>query len=158
MKKIFLIILLVLLAVVLTLWIYKYKRPNSAAEKSVTTTPNQTDEEKLFKLPPPNASEEQIREHSQIAAKLAFIGTEVEINDCSAKPIVLQVNQGQSITLKNNGTQTEAITIDNSNIVNITAKKEVKIKASFSKGPGLYGYRCKDQKTDAIVGFIAVTD
>lgn len=151
------------IALVLGFFVYKKIHPQVMGTQAVQT--NQTtivenslseDEKKLLAVPAPDATADDIKQHSQLAAKLAVIGNEIEIGNCKAKPLVLQVKQTATFNLKNSGTSKITITFDNDHVINVDAGKSVGVKASFDHGAGLYGYRCTTDTANAISGFLLI--
>lgn len=131
--------------------------PKTIQNSSPQTGALRTDEQKLFDLPPPNATADQIQKHADLAAKLAVLGSEIDLNECRPTPLVLQVKTGAEVTVKNSGQSDAVLTFDAENVFHVNAGKTGSIKAAFKHGAGLYGYRCKSDTFDAIAGFIALT-
>lgn len=162
-QKIIVAVLLVL-AIVLGFFVYKKTHLQAKSLQSVQT--NQTkigdnslsdNEKRLLAVPGPNAPADEIKQHSELAAKLAVLGNEIEIGDCKAKPLVLQVKQATTFNLKNSGSSKVAITFDSNLVTYLDSGKSTAVKASLNHGPGLYGYRCTTNNFNAISGFVLIS-
>jgi plastocyanin len=88
---------------------------------------------------------------------MAVLGSEIEVGDCKSKPLVLQLKQGTSFTLKNSGASKVAITFDKDHVDYVDPGKSSVAKASLDHGPGLYGYRCTTSTANGISGFVLVS-
>lgn len=159
---------LAVIAIVLGFLVYKKMNPQTGSKPSSkqssqtkqTKTVESTlteDEKKLLAVPASNAKTDEIKQHSELAAKLAVLGSEIEVGDCKAKPLVLQLKQEATFNLKNSGTSKVSITFDNNHVNYVDAGKSTPVKASLDHGPGLYGYRCTTSNDNAISGFVLVT-
>lgn len=114
------------------------------------------DEQKLLVPPASSAPQVEIDAHSKLAAKLAVIGSQVEIKDCKAGPIVLQTKLGSPVTFKNTADYNISISFDMDNILKIDAGKSASTTKVFVHGPGLYGYLCQGNGFTGLIGFILV--
>ena len=153
------ILLLVVIAVGLGFAVYRKNHPskNQTSQTTQATSQSQTEEQKLLIIPGPNASKEEVDAHNQLAAKLAQVGTEIEVGNCQSKPIVLQIQNGANLTLKNTSSLDDNLTFDTKTKVNVVANKSLVLKVAFEHGPGLYGYRCKNGSFEGISGFVLVS-
>ena len=161
-KKVILFVLMIS-AIVLGFSVYK-KMPlevdnspvNSNSPEKIDPNSFSADEIKLLRPPGTEASQEEVKTHSQLAAKLAVAGSEILVADCKSKPLVLQANLSKSMIFKNNGKTDLVITFDSQDIFHVNAGKSVSAIGAFKHGPGLYGYLCQSGTFKGLVGFILV--
>ena len=157
------IIALVVIAVVLGFVIFKQK--SGINSESPTAANTQTfsffdenltaDEKKLFYVPMPDASKEEVMAHFELALKMAQTNGQIIITDCAAVPSVLKVKLGETFNVKNAGNKEIEFGFDS--MVKILPGKTVKITANFKNGVGLYGYGCENPDVQRSIGFVLVS-
>ncbi len=124
--------------------------------KPIPLPANLTDEEKFILNPPSaEASRSALNKHAKIVAKLAKEGNILGINNCLPTPLVLQVKQGDQLTIKN-GDSKHKIMFDEEHVYELPTNNSLTLKASFKYGTGDYGYVCEGSEGRRIVGFLHV--
>lgn len=162
------LVVLVVTAIFLGFVIYKKNHvsppaPTIDQEQTVNMPPRlnseafSVDEQRLLMPPAPGASQTEIDVHSQLAAKLAVIGSKVEVKDCKADPLVLQTKFGSKVTFKNTGDYNISISFDKDNIIDVGVGKSVSTNKAFVHGEGLYGYLCQANNFTGLIGFVLLT-
>ena len=154
-KKIILY-LLIIISISLGFVIFKKTHVGKSVSLDSKAT-SSSDIEKLFNPPGPNATKDEIIEHSKLAAKLAILGNTVEFKDCKATPIVLQIKYGLPVTFKNSSDYDITLFFDMKNSLNVSSLKSVSNSKVFIHGPGVYGYACGAGNSKALAGFIYLT-
>lgn len=161
------IIILVAVAVVLGVFIFKPNLPKNISQ-SPTVSPsglatsqidrNLTGDEKklLTQVPTKSSSQEELMAHYNLAVKLAVISSQLEIGNCETKPLVLKVKDGSSFTIKNSSDKDRAISFDADNTIYVPAGKTHVQQVKFKNGPGLYGYGCDFPDIRQTGGFVLV--
>ncbi|MCE9549083.1 hypothetical protein K8Q98_01655 [Candidatus Nomurabacteria bacterium] len=151
---------LVLLAIVLGSVVYnKYWSDSVKPSEDLKIDENSfsADEQKLLVPPGPNATKEEVDEHSKLAAKLSVVGSEIEVKDCKVTPLVLQASITSPVVFKNTGSKKISISFDENNVLEIGVGKSISANKAFIHGRGLYGYLCKVDDFTGLVGYIIVT-
>lgn len=162
------LVILVVTAIFLGFVIYKKNHVSVLApaidqEQTVNTPPRlnseafSAEEQRLLIPPAPDAPQTEIDAHSQLAAKLAVIGSQVEVKNCKADPMVLQTKFGSKVTFKNTGNYDISISFDKDNIIDVGAGKSVSTNKAFVHGEGLYGYLCLGNNFTGLIGFVLLT-
>ncbi len=162
--KIRLILVMAFVALILGFLLVSKFSPKTKETASIEKTPSlinngqfTEDEIKLLKPPGPGASKDIVEEHNKLAAKLAVTGTEVDISECKAKPLVLQSSQTSKVKMKNSGKAQVSISFDGKKNVKVATGKSAEINSELVHGPGLYGYLCEQTGFKGLVGFVLVT-
>lgn len=175
MKDIFMYIFIVLLVVIaagLGYFIYKKSLTEPASvevgEDQVTASrPPQSlqdlegvaseEEVAVLNAPGPDATEEERRSHFLLVQKAAKASPYLDITKCSiAQPVVFEVKDGATFTVKNEDTIEHGIVIDAEHTYRIPAGETKDIVADFGKGPGVYGFGC--DSVPHAVGFFLISE
>ena len=126
--------------------------PNSTQQRLLPA--NLTDDEHFILNPPSSdASRSAKDKHAQTVAKLAIVGSNIQITNCKPSPLVLQVKLGSEFTITNKDSTSHNITFDEEHTYKVSANGNLTIKAEFKYGAGDYGYVCEGV---GLVGFIHV--
>lgn len=125
--------------------------------KPIPLPANLTEDEKFILNPPPaDASRSALNKHAQTVAKLAKKGNTLELNNCQPNPLVLQVTQGDILTIKNNNDNQHKLMFDEEHVYQLPNNNSLTLKAQFKYGTGDYGYVCEGREGIRIVGFLHV--
>ena len=123
-------------------------------EKRPTPEGLSAEELKLFTIPM-NASQEFINERFKLVEKLSKEGDTIDLNKCEKpSPLVLKVEEGTDITIKNSDSIEHNVFIYRNSEVKVPANQNKTVKANFERGPGYYAYQCDNLA--GIVGYILV--
>lgn len=156
-----LIIILIVVAVVLGLAIYKQHKPQPSVLPPTESTvpklmsPDLTQDEKAVLNPPsPDAPAAEKDIHDALAAKLSKESDSLDITNCRSDPLVVRIKINENLKVKNNDNIDRKLIIDDTHIYEIAKNSTTSIKVDFGHGVGLYGYICEGI---GLTGFILVT-
>lgn len=110
----------------------------------------------LFNVPTEKSTDAEKRAHFALATQVAVAADTLELNKCTANPVVISVKQGDTFKVKNSGTQDIQFGFDADKRVSIAAGATATIKADFKNGLGIYGYGCPDPTITHPIGFVLV--
>lgn len=112
--------------------------------------------QQLFNVPSETASDAEKKAQFALASRVAVATGMLDLNNCTADPVVLSVKLGDSFKVKNSGSQEVKFGFDADKRVSIAVGATVTIKADFKNGVGIYGYGCPDASVNHPIGFIMV--
>ncbi len=110
----------------------------------------------LFNTPGKNATREELDAFSALVAQNATPGDTIIVKDCTASPVVLKINYGDTFTVKNVGKTDIHFGFDAERTL-VKAGASAKITAKYSHGPGIYGYGCDDPTLSRSIGLLLIT-
>ncbi|MDO8408290.1 MAG: hypothetical protein Q7S95_03605 [bacterium] len=127
----------------------------SSQTKSSDQEENLSDDlKKLFAVPAESATSEEKKAHYILADRMSVTTGPIEIQGCTANPVVLKVKQGARFVVKNTGDKEYSFGFDTK--VTIAPGKEATVVAEFKNGMGIYGYGCDNQTIKHPIGFVMV--
>ncbi len=151
--------LLVLVAVVLSYFLYQNVNNSDISSTQDTTAPQATqpqhtatgsalsaDEQAVLKPPASTATPEARAAHFAVVQKIAVDTTTLAIGAaCKVSPVVLKTKMGTQLTFKNTDSAPHTITFSAKLSFPVPANQSITVPATFGKIVGIYGYNC-DQK------------
>lgn len=163
-KKISSLLIIALVFIAIVLGVIIYQRGTSSPPSSTTAVSpffnapgvSTTLEEQILNFPGQDASNEEQLHHFELVQQATRRVSKLEIKDCLASPIVIQVRQGEQFTIYNNSNLDYEIGVTPDHSYLISAGGSVDIVADFAKGVGLYKYACGPPFRSA--GVIYVTE
>ncbi|MBI2013342.1 MAG: hypothetical protein HYS87_00700 [Candidatus Colwellbacteria bacterium] len=123
-----------------------------ALNNNTSDGPKVTD---VLNTPGQDATDEERRQHFELAAMLAEEADLLDITGCKADPVVLKLTDQETFGVKNDDIVPHVLRISDEIEFTVEANSTTGLKADFGHGVGLYGYGC-DGSTGAI-GLFLVT-
>jgi plastocyanin len=151
------LVALVVVALMLSYFLYHKITSDTAYTQEGTQTQNGTEERQVLNMPSKDASPEELQAHHVLVEKLAVNAGEVAIGaNCGMSPIVLKIQLGKDVVFKNNDSVDHIITFTETRSFAVAANTSVTVPADFGQGVGTYSYMC-DTNT-AAVGVVSVVE
>ncbi len=172
-KKVIIIVLAVT-AIILGVLIYKQKVPKVEISASLNSndqgarvslpsfikadgTPDLQKAKLYLSAISGSSSDEEKARHYEYAVSIAKPSEYLNVTSCeNVEPLVLQVVEGVAIHLKNESDADVHVSINSKPPSIVKAQSTTLLNASFSDGPGLYGYGCQSSGIEGR-GMILVT-
>lgn len=114
------------------------------------------DEKMVLNVDAKKLTREEGEARFALAQKMAVEGKEINLNNCVAKPLVLKVKNGTTITIFNNSIRDTTFGFGEESVI-VPASGKATYKINFKTGQGLYGYGCDNKEVPRAAGLILVT-
>jgi plastocyanin len=109
--------------------------------------------------PPADASPEVLAAYEAKVKLFAKESSTLRVGvECAIDPLALKFKAGRELNITNNDTKEHTVAFEDQNFFNVSpgATRVINITKTFTKGAGIYRYRCSDLSLTANVGLMYV--
>lgn len=110
-------------------------------------------------LTPPGDTPNAQQEYSAMIDSVAKESSTLTLGtSCVMDPLVLKFHAGATLTIVNNDTVEHTVAFEDQNFFNVSpsGSRTLNISQTFTKGPGIYRYRCNDLSLSENVGVLSI--